>query len=73
MTKNISITDRIYFKLLKEKKGEESFSEVIARLLSRKGRISDYFGKWEIRDEEVEEFRKELETMWKKWEAEAAQ
>lgn len=73
MTKNISITDEIYFKLLKEKRGEESFTDVIAKLLSKKGRISDYFGKWEMSDEEAVGFKEELASMWKKWEAKVEQ
>lgn len=73
MAKNISITEEIYFKLLKEKRGEESFTDVIAKLLSKKGRISDYFGKWKIGDEEVVRFKDELASMWKKWDVRVEQ
>ncbi len=68
-SKNISISNNIYEALLREKMDGESFTGVIARLLSRRKRLSDSFGTWDMSDEEVTEFKKELAHMWKRWEA----
>lgn len=62
-TKTISITEDAYSMLLLEKRENESFSDVISRLVKRRSKLSDSFGKWEMTDEEVEEFKSELQNM----------
>lgn len=69
-SKNISISKSIYEALLREKREGESFTGVISRLISRRKRLSDSFGAWDMGDEEVTAFKKELAHMWKRWEAE---
>ena len=67
-SKNISISKNIYEALLSEKNEGESFTGVISRLLSRRKRLSDSFGAWDMTYEEVTAFKKELAHMWKRWE-----
>ena len=63
-TKTISITKDVYDMLLVEKEEDESFSDVIYRLVKRRSKLSDSFGKWEMTDEEIEKFKSELHSMW---------
>lgn len=53
--------------LLLEKEEGESFSDVIFRLVKRRSKLSDSFGKWEMTDEEIKKFKSELHTMWQEW------
>lgn len=69
-SKNISISKDIYETLFREKRAGESFTGVISRLLSRRKRLSDSFGAWDMSDKEVAAFKEELARMWKRWEAE---
>ena len=66
-TKTISITKDVYDMLLMEKEEDESFSDVISRIVKRRSKISDSFGKWEMTDEEIQEFKSELHNMWQEW------
>ncbi len=66
-TKTISITEDVYGMLLLEKRENESFSDVISRLVKGRSKLSDSFGKWEMTDEEIEEFKSELHHMWQEW------
>ncbi len=66
-TKTISITEDVYNILILEKQKGESFSDVISRLVKRRSRLSDSFGKWKMTDEEIEEFQSELKKMWQEW------
>lgn len=63
-TKTISITKDVYDMLAMEKEDNESFSDVISRLIKRRPKLSDSFGKWEMTDKEIEEFKSELQDMW---------
>ena len=45
-TKTISVGENVYNELLKHKKGGESFSEELLRLIHGKGKISDCAGLW---------------------------
>ena len=55
-SKNISITEDVYNKLLKIKKEDESFSELFLRLLNiQKERFDKCFGTWRLSDEEIKE------------------
>jgi len=65
--KTISIRDNVYEKLLKLKREDESFSDVIERLLTReKTSLKQFFGKLkdssilEEMEEEVLKFRKSV-------------
>ncbi len=69
-SKNISISKNIYEALLREKSEGESFTAVISRLLSRRKRLSDSFGAWDMGEEEAAAFKKELAWMWKRLEEE---
>ena len=70
-SKNISITEDVYKKLLKIKGENESFSELFLRLLRvQKYNIEKTFGEWNLSDKEMEEIWSEI-TMrpgrrWKK-------
>jgi len=52
-SKNISITEDVYNKLLKIKKEDESFSELFLRLLKiQKVKLENCFGAWNLSEEE---------------------
>jgi predicted CopG family antitoxin len=64
-SKNISITEDAYDALLKEKKKDESFTEIILRLTKSRGKLSDCLGTWVMSDEEEERiFKKDLPKHW---------
>ena len=53
-SKNISITEDVYKKLIKIKKNDESFSELFLRLLkNQKVKIEKCFGAWNLSKEEL--------------------
>lgn len=55
-SKNISITEEVYNKLMKIKGENESFSELFLRLLRvQKYNIEKSFGAWNLSDKEMEE------------------
>ncbi len=61
--KTISLRDEVYENLVKIKSKNESFSDVISRLM-RKRSLLDFAGRWaDIPEEEIEEIKKELETL----------
>jgi len=66
-SRSISITEDVYNMLLLEKKEGESFSDVIFPLVKRRSNLSDSFGSWEMTDEEIDEFKSELQAMWQEW------
>ena len=66
-TKTISILDEAYERLKREKEKEESFSDVILRMTSKKGSLRESLGKWKMSDKEVKEFRDELKRAWKEF------
>jgi predicted CopG family antitoxin len=52
-SKNISITEDVYNKLLKVKKDNESFSELFLRLLKiQRIKLEKCFGAWNLSEEE---------------------
>lgn len=61
-TKTISILEEAYKALLKEKGKNESFSDVILKLTTKKGKISDSFGKWKMTEKEWKSIEKELKN-----------
>jgi predicted CopG family antitoxin len=65
-TKTITITEKAYEALAREKRENESFSEVIARLTGGAGRLKDSFGSWEMDDEEARELLGSLRGYWRK-------
>lgn len=55
-SKNISITEDVYNKLLKIKRDNESFSELFLRLLKiQKNTLEKSFGAWDLSEEEEKE------------------
>ena len=66
-TKTISILDEAYEALVKEKGKDESFSDVILKITSKRGKISDSFGKWKMSDKEAKDLDNELKKAWKNW------
>ena|SRR5438093_6763427 len=52
--------------LTMEKKGDESFSEVIMRLTKERGRLSDSLGAWKMSDEKAEQIFSSLRQNWKR-------
>ena len=64
--KTITVTEEAYKMLAKEKKEDESFSEVIKRLTRERGKLSDSLGAWKMTDEEAEQIFSSLRHNWKK-------
>ena len=64
--KTITVTEEAYKMLAKEKKEDESFSEVIKRLTKERGKLSDSLGAWKMSDEEAQEIFSSLKRHWKK-------
>ena len=64
--KTITVTEEAYKMLAKEKKEDESFSEVIKRLTKERGKLSDSLGAWKMTDQEAQEFFSSLRRHWKK-------
>ncbi len=64
--KTITVTEEAYRLLAKEKKLDESFSQVIKRLTRERGNLSDSFGAWKMSDKEAEEIFSSLRRHWKK-------
>ena len=68
-SRNIAITEDLYFALERKKRRNESFTKVIKRLMVEHDRPSNYFGAWAdmSKDEEKEltKARKEIRTLWK--------
>ena len=65
-TKTITITNDAYDALSKQKRVDESFSEVINRLTKKTGNLSDCFGAWNMNASEAEALKKSLDTHWHK-------
>ena len=64
--KTLTITEEAYELLAREKKGKESFSEVIKRLARERGQLRDSFGTWNMSDEEEAEIFSNLKDGWKR-------
>jgi predicted CopG family antitoxin len=65
--KNISISEDVYRRLRKAKRENESFSEVIRRLLGPDDDIIGLFGTIAMSDEEKEELLRGIDKMWGAW------
>ena len=62
-SKNISITEDVYNKLLKIKLDNESFSELFLRLLRiQKNTLEKSFGAWNLSDKERKEIWSDVST-----------
>ena len=64
-TKTISITEKAYDALLKEKKNKESFTETILRITKKSNKIADCFGTLKMSDDEEDAIRNELSEGWR--------
>ena len=61
--KTISLRDEVYKNLVKIKTKDESFSDVISRLMQKRS-LLDFAGLWaDVPEEKIEEITKELEEM----------
>ena len=70
-SKNISITEEVYNKLMKIKRVNESFSELFLRLLKvQKTNFEKSFGVWDLSEEESKEIWSDISNRsgrkWKK-------
>ena len=70
-SKNISITEDVYNKLLKVKRDDESFSELFIRLLKiQKVKLENCFGAWALSEEEKKDIWSDITNRpgrdWKK-------
>ncbi len=64
MAKTIAIADDVYKLLTREKRGDESFSEVIRRLARKKGSLLEFAGAWkDIPDDEFREMETAMESL----------
>ncbi|MDG6962182.1 MAG: antitoxin VapB family protein [Nitrososphaerota archaeon] len=64
-SKNLAIKEDVYDKLLEAKKGDESFSDVIQRLLEGKSELMSYAGIFS-QDEEFDQVTRDIEEARKK-------
>ena len=64
-SKNLAIKEEVYDKLLEAKKGDESFSAVIQRLLEGKSELMSYAGIFS-QDEEFDQVARDIEEVRKK-------
>ena len=60
MVKNIAIMDSVYDELVRRKRDDESFSNEIKRLISKKGSILEFAGSWKISENEANEIKKKI-------------
>jgi predicted CopG family antitoxin len=69
-SKNISITEDVYNKLIKIKRDDESFSELFLRLLKiQKVQMEKSFGAWKLSKKEKDEIWKDIaDRSGRKWE-----
>ncbi len=63
MAKVISLSDAAYGEIKALKQGDDSFSDVVLRLVEKVKRrpLKDFFGKWPGKTEEAEEIKRKLE------------
>ncbi len=62
-SKNINITEEVYKRLLKLKQDNESFSELLLRLLKiQKNALKSSFGAWDLSEKEEIEIWSDLTT-----------
>ncbi|MFX1296331.1 MAG: antitoxin VapB family protein [Promethearchaeota archaeon] len=66
-SKTITISEKAYYALQREKLEHESFSDVIIRLTKRFGKIMECFGKWDMCDEEEAMIKNDLSEIWASW------
>jgi len=67
VSKTITISEKAYNALQREKLEHESFSDVIIRLTKRFGKIIESFGKWDMSDEEEAMIENDLSEVWASW------
>ena len=69
--KTISLKEEAYNILVQEKRDNESFADVIIRL-SKRGKLKDCFGAWDMDDEEEKEIFANLKRFWERSELRGA-
>ncbi len=64
VSKTIAVTEDVYTLLSRMKLKGESFSEMLARLARKKGRLSECAGLWrDISEEEIEELKEGIKEL----------
>ena len=68
-TKTISLSEDAYLLLKDQKRKNESFSEVVLRLLGPKEKkLSDLAGTWkDVPDEDIDEMKQQIREMRRRW------
>lgn len=59
-TKTISIMEDVYKLLVRNKMKGESFSDELRRVFSKKKKITEFAGAWEMTEKEAEEMKKNI-------------
>lgn len=66
--KTITVSPKAYEALLRVKRPDESFSDVILRLVSKHRSLMDLAGAWRgVSDEEVDTVVREAKEAWTRW------
>jgi predicted CopG family antitoxin len=65
-SKNISITDEAYEALQRQKRNNESFTQIILRLTQGTGKLSDLYAAWQMTPEEETRITGELSKGWRR-------
>ena len=62
-TKTISIMDDVYELLIRKKRRQESFSELIRRILTRKNDLMDFAGSWNISEKDGQKMKEDINKL----------
>ena len=63
-SKTLSVTEDVYHLLAREKFKDESFSEVIKRLVKTRGKLIDCAGLWKnLTDEDIQEMKNQIKKI----------
>jgi len=63
-SKTLSVTEDVYYLLAREKFKDESFSEVIKRLVKSRGKLIDCAGLWKnLTDDDIQEIKNQIKKL----------
>lgn len=64
VSKTLSVTEDVYYLLAREKFKDESFSEVIKRLVKTRGKLIDCAGLWKnLTEEDIQEMKNQIKKL----------